>query len=197
MRRVGAGGFFSGGLTVALAFVAILHFSTAEKWVGLLIGILMMGIGVALWFSQPSRKSAAQVAATGGRDAYAAGRDIVVSHPQPDEHPVALRAIRDEISHIERRIGQLEELRDAWDTLWPNDLAPYQPLPAERWNAYGAQLGLSDADHEIVRDAYEIANDFNQKMLAGPSAFQEPEPDLGAVKEAFAKARAVVDARRA
>jgi hypothetical protein len=104
-----------------------------------------------------------------------------------------LRRIRDEIGHLNRRFTQLDEQRKEWTSIWPGNHAPYQPLPAEQWNTYGAGLNLPQAQHEIVQEAYERANDFNHAMQRGPSAMGDPEPDLEGLREAFIQAARVID----
>ena len=141
----------------------------------------------------PSAVAGSGVAAAGGRVAYVAERDIVVVNPAKDEFDVALRGIRDEISHIERRFRQLDEQREEWESIVPHEYAPYQPLPAEKWNTYGVSLGLGDTDHEVISEAYEQANDFNHEMQTPPAAFGEDEPDLEGLRKAFRRARAVLD----
>ena len=104
-----------------------------------------------------------------------------------------LRRVKDEIGHIQRRFGQFDEQREEWDSIWPiKEVGPYRILPSEQWNRYGPSLGLSDPDHEAVREAYELANDFNHKMQAGPATFGTPEPDLEALRAAFRRAAEVV-----
>jgi len=105
-----------------------------------------------------------------------------------------LRRIRDEIGHYERRFGQLDKLREEWSSIWPGRHAPYQRLPADKWNDYGASLNLPQAHHDVVQEAYELANDFNVEMERGPSTFGDPEPDLEALREAFGEAKRVIDA---
>jgi hypothetical protein len=104
-----------------------------------------------------------------------------------------VRLLRDEIRHILRRLRQLDDQRKEWGSIWPGKHAPYQLLPADRWNAYGAGLNLPAADHDAIQDAYELANEFNQQMDRGPVAFGDPEPNLGALREAFLQAEAILD----
>lgn len=123
-----------------------------------------------------------------GRDSYAAGRDITIVESSSPGHAERLRWIRDEIAHIQRRFEQLERNREEWGSIWPIRQNPYQRLPAERWNAYGATLGLPETDHDVIQDAYELANEFNAKMETGPMTFGDPEPDLEGLQHAFNRA---------
>jgi len=104
-----------------------------------------------------------------------------------------IRLVRDEIKHILRRLRQLDEQRREWNSIWPGSHAPYQLLPAEKWNAYGAGLNLPEADHDAIQNAYELANDFNQRMQRGPVVFGNPEPDLDGLRQAFLRAETIVD----
>jgi hypothetical protein len=106
---------------------------------------------------------------------------------------VRSRKIKDEIGHIQHRLIQLTAQRDMTGSTWPLKERPYQILPAEKWNVYGTSLGLSEADHETVANAYELANDFNHEMLAGEGNLDGPEPPLDALREAFDRASAVLD----
>lgn len=105
---------------------------------------------------------------------------------------VALRQVRDEITHIKRRLDQREKLYEEWTSIYPTEHTPFDPLPADRWNMNGAALNLPDADHAVVREAYELANDFNQKILAGPSHMGDPDPDIKGLRVAFEKADEVL-----
>jgi hypothetical protein len=104
-----------------------------------------------------------------------------------------IRLVRDEIKHILRRLRQLDEQRREWNSIWPGEHAPYQLLPAEKWNAYGAGLNLPEVDHDAIQNTYELANDFNQRMQRGPVTFGDPEPDLDGLRQAFLQAEAILD----
>jgi hypothetical protein len=131
-----------------------------------------------------------------GGDAYMAGRDIHIN-PLEDSRGLSraaqLRQVRDEIQHILRRCGQLEKHRKEWETVWPvKSFAPYQRLPAEKWNAHGAALHLPQEDHDLIQAAYELANDFNVVMERGPQTYGDPEPDLDGLRQAFEQAAAAL-----
>lgn len=139
----------------------------------------------------PAQSASAQ------RDSIQAARDVTIIQQgfqaQPDGSQ-RLRLIADEIRHIKRRFAQLDQQREEWSSIWPGTHAPYQPLPSEKWNLYGAALQLPQADHDLVQEAYELANDFNHHMLRGPSAFGDPEPDLEGVRRAFDEAEQIISA---
>lgn len=137
-----------------------------------------------------------------GRDVYAAGGDIRTRHRQSEQSSEldearALekrRSIRDEIRHIQRRFKQLDANEKEWGTIWPvKDLAPYQPLPSEKWNLFGPSLHLPQKEHDTVQEAYELANDFNHLMQRGPRHFGDDEPDLGSLRKVFDRAAAVIE----
>jgi len=167
-------------------------------------GLGVVALLVAAFIREPSDAAAPsanagtgvgnQRAIASGRDSYAAGRDMTIVAPStgPDRAE-RLRWVRDEVAHIQRRFVQLAQSQEEWGSIWPIRENPYQPLPAERWNAYGATLGLPETDHDVVQDAYEMANEFNVKMERGPVTFGDPEPDLDGLRHAFNRAASVVN----
>jgi hypothetical protein len=73
------------------------------------------------------------------------------------------------------------------------ETGPYRILPAHAWHTHKGALGLDASAHEIVREAYEQANDFNNQMLAGPTTFGDPEPNLDELKVKFVTAATALE----
>lgn len=200
-RRI-AVGIAGIGIDLLAAAAAVLGMPRVS-WMAV-AGLGVVALLVAAFIGEPSDAAAPSAnAGTGagnqrgiasGRDSYAAGRDMTIVAPSagPDRAE-RLRRVRDEVAHIQRRLEQLEQAREEWGSIWPIRENPYQPLPAERWNAYGASLGLPETDHDVVQDAYEMANEFNVKMGRGPATFGDPEPDLEGLRHAFDRAASAVN----
>lgn len=196
---------------MGIASIGIALLATAAAVLGMprIVWMVVAGLGlvallVAALIGEPDDTPGPSVSAgsgagnqraiASGRDSYAAGRDITIVAPSADpDRAKRLRWVRDEVAHIQRRLGQLEQAREEWGSIWPTRESPFQPLPAERWNSYGASLGLPETDHDVIQDAYEMANEFNVTMGRGPSTFGDPEPDLESLQHAFDRAASAVN----
>lgn len=214
LQSATASGTGATALTLGTAAAAALGMPRG-LWIAIgVLAILLAIWTMVLWMGQPRKPGGptaggehrpvvtvrSEQAADGG-SVVTAGRDINIGVSEPpavatqgQSRTEQLRRISDEIRHIERRLGQLDQTRKEWGSIWPGDHAPYQPLPAEQWNLYGAALHLPQPDHDVVQETYELANDFNHHMERGPTAFGDPEPDLEGLRTAFEEATRIIAA---
>jgi hypothetical protein len=166
--------------------------------VGIALGALaFVGLLVVRWERKPVAPSEptppAPVAPV--PPATVALRELLLEEHARGSRAQRLRAVGDEVKHIKRRLGQLEKSGAEWGTIRPHRLAPYQPLPAGKWNQHGVALMLPTAAHDVIQAAYEQANDFNHEMQTPQQAFGDyPDPDLAGLREAFERAEAQLEA---
>jgi hypothetical protein len=115
-------------------------------------------------------------------------RKYLPNHEPPPE-------LKREVTAIQRELIRLRNRREInGGSMWPVH-RPYQDLPANEWNAYGEKLRLSREDREAVARAYELAGDFNDKMLVGETTIGSSpavEPDLDGLRNAFDRAAAAL-----
>jgi hypothetical protein len=157
-----------------------------------LAALALGGLLVVTWERPASVLASTPAAAVApGPPASNALRDLLLEEHAMGIRAQRLRAVRDEVKHIKRRFAQLEKNGHEWGTIRPHQHAPYQPLPAEKWNQHGVALMLPLGAHEVIQAAYEQANDFNHDMQTPQETFGEyPDPDLAVLRDAFGRAEA-------
>lgn len=173
-------------MTLASTFAPALGLSAQQQRIGFVIGIALVVLGGALWLRARPAPEAATQSVTAGRDAFVAGRDLSIGEPRA----VRVRAVQGEIRRINARLDELERNRQEWQTILPHSHAPYGGLPSREWDRHGAAIGLPpDTAH-----AYDLASSFDAEMLRPWVTFGErPEPDLEALRAAFARATAELE----